>query len=141
MPPIVRNILAVLAGIVVGSIVNMALVTIGPMIVPLPEGADVSSMDAMRESMPLFTPANYLFPFLAHALGTLTGAFLAAKLGASHRMKLALGIGFLFLLGGIAAATMLGGPAWFVAADLILAYIPMALVGGKLAGAGKQSSQ
>ena len=139
MPPIVRNILAVLAGIVVGSIVNMVLVNIGPRIIPLPEGADLSSVETMRESMPLFTPANYLFPFLAHALGTLVGAFLAAKLGASHRMKLAIGIGVFFLLGGIAAATMLGGPIWFIAADLILAYIPMAYVGAKLAGAGARA--
>ncbi len=133
----VRNILAVLAGVVVGSIVNMVLVSSGPMVVPLPEGADVSTMEALRDSMPLFTPANFLFPFLGHAVGTLVGAFLAAKLGATHRMKLALGIGVFFLIGGIAAASMIGGPVWFIATDLIVAYIPMAYLGAVLAGAGR----
>ena len=40
-----RNILAVIAGIIVGMIVNVALVNVGPSIIPLPDGADVSSMD------------------------------------------------------------------------------------------------
>ncbi len=134
MNPILRNILAVIVGIVVGGIVNSALVNIGPLVIPLPEGADVSSMEAIANSMKLFTPVNFLFPFLAHAVGTLVGAFLAAKIAVSHKMKLAIGIGFLFLLGGITAAAMLGGPVWFIVVDLVLAYIPMGFLGGKLAG-------
>lgn len=133
MNPIGKNILAVIAGVVLGSIVNMTLVNIGPMIVPLPEGADVSTMDNLRESMALFTPINFLFPFLAHALGTLVGAYIACRFAASHQKALAIGIGVFFLLGGIAAVSMLGGPLWFNAADLILAYIPMSLLGGFLA--------
>lgn len=135
MSPIARNVAAVIAGLIVGSVVNMALVTVGPMVIPPPEGADLSTMEGVRASMHLFTPANFLFPFLAHALGTFAGAFVAAKIAASHRMKFALAIGVLFLLGGVAAVSMIGGPAWFAACDLVLAYIPMALLGGAAAGA------
>ncbi|MDH3628717.1 MAG: hypothetical protein OEV00_15230 [Acidobacteriota bacterium] len=134
MNPIVRNILAVIAGFIVGSLVNMGLVNIGPSIVPLPEGADVSTMETLRESMKLFTPVNFIFPFLAHALGTLVGAFVAAKLAVSHKMKFAIGIGVFFLLGGITAISMIGGPPWFNVTDLVLAYIPMGYLGGILAG-------
>ncbi|NNF03520.1 MAG: hypothetical protein HKN17_03550 [Rhodothermales bacterium] len=137
MNPVLKNVLAVVAGVVVGAFVNSALVNIGPYIVPLPEGADVSTMESLSESMHLFRPVNFLMPFLAHAIGTLVGAFVAAKVAASHAMKLALGIGAFFLLGGIAAAMMLGGPAWFIALDLILAYIPMGWLGARLAGAGR----
>lgn len=134
MKTVGRNILAVLAGAILGSIVNMGLVNVGPVIVPLPEGADVSTMERLRESMTLFTPANFLFPFLGHAVGTLVGAYVAARLAASHPAKLALGIGLLFLIGGIAAVRMMGGPLWFVVIDLLLAYIPMGYLGGVLAG-------
>lgn len=137
MNPIIKNILAVIAGIIAGSVVNMGLVNIGPLIVPLPEGADVSSMEALAKSMAMFSPVNFLFPFLGHALGTLAGAFVAAKIAASHKMKFAIGLGVFFLLGGITAASMLGGPLWFIVADLVLAYIPMGFLGGKLAGAGE----
>lgn len=134
MKSIGRNILAVVAGVVAGSLVNMLLVNIGPFVVPLPEGAEISTVEAMRESMKRFTPVNFLFPFLAHAIGTLVGAFVAAKLAASHHGKFALGIGIFFLLGGIAVVGMLGGPLWYIVADLLLAYIPMSLLGAALAG-------
>ncbi len=134
MNPIAKNILAAIVGFVVGSLVNIGLVNIGPSVVPLPEGADVSTMESLRESMKLFAPVNFIFPFLAHALGTLTGAFVAAKIAVSHHMKFAIGIGVCFVIGGVAAASMLGGPVWFIVSDLLLAYIPMGFLGGILAG-------
>jgi hypothetical protein len=133
MNPIARNILAGIVGFVIGSVVNLGLVNIGMSVVPLPEGADVSTMEALRESMKLFTPLNFIFPFLAHALGTLAGAFVAAKLAAGHHMKFAIGIGVSFLIGGITMVFMCGGPVWFIASDLLLAYIPMGFLGGFLA--------
>lgn len=135
MKTAVRNVLAVLAGVVIGSLVNTGLVNIGPLVVPLPEGADVSSMESLRASMNLFTPVNFIFPLLAHALGTLAGAFVAAKFAASHSMQFAIGIGVLFLAGGIAAVYMLGGPLWFILADILVAYIPMGYLGAFFAGA------
>ena len=137
MNPVVRNILAVLAGVVVGSFVNSALVNLGPSVFPLPEGADVSTLEGLKTSMPLFRPINFLPPFLGHALGTLVGAFIAAKLAASHVNRIALGLGGFFLVGGVTAAYMFGGPVWFIVADLALAYIPMAYLGGRLAGTGR----
>ena len=138
MNPIARNILAGMVGFVIGSVVNLGLVTIGMSVVPLPEGTDVSTMEALRESMKFLAPVNFIFPLLAHALGTLTGAFVAAKLAASHHMKFAIGIGVGFLIGGIAMNFNCGGPVWFIVSDLLLAYIPMAFLGGFLAG-GKRS--
>ncbi|MEQ1829666.1 MAG: hypothetical protein ABL921_27130 [Pirellula sp.] len=133
MNPIARNIFAAVVGLVIGSVVNLGLVTLGMSVVPLPKGTDVSTMEAVRESMKSLTPVYFIFPLLAHALGTLTGAFIAAKLAASHPMKFAIGIGVTFLVGGIAMICNCGGPLWFIAADLVLAYIPFAFLGGCLA--------
>lgn len=130
MNPIGRNVLAVVAGVLVGSLVNMGLINIGPLVVPLPEGADITTMEDLRDSMKLFTPMNFLFPFLGHALGTLSGAFVAARVAASHPMRFAVGIGVFFLIGGATMVSMLGGPMWFNLADLLLAYIPMGYLGG-----------
>lgn len=134
MNPILKYIIAVIVGVVVGSGVNMGLVNIGPSIIPLPEGADISNMEGLAKSMPLFSPANFLFPFLGHALGTLVAAFVTAKIAAAHQIKFGIGLGAFFLLGGISAVAMFGGPMWFIVADLVLAYIPMGYLGGKLAG-------
>ncbi|MCC7464795.1 MAG: hypothetical protein IT261_00915 [Saprospiraceae bacterium] len=133
MQPIIRNILAVVAGIILGSIVNMGLIMISGSIIPPPEGADVTTEEGLKASMHLFQPRHFIFPFLAHALGTLAGAFLAAKLAANHKMRFALSIGVFFLLGGIASVFMLPSPMWFTLLDLFGAYIPMAYLAGRKA--------
>lgn len=140
MNPTLRNVLAVIAGAILGSLVNGFLINISGKVIPPPDGADVTTLEGLKASIHLFEPKHFVFPFLAHALGTLTGAFVAAKLAATHKMRIALGIGVLFLLGGIANCFMLPAPVWFMAVDVIVAYIPMGYLGGKLAiGAVKNS--
>lgn len=137
MPPLLKNILAVVAGLVIGSIVNMAIVTIGPMVIPPPDGVDMSDMEKFAENLKRLEPVNFLAPWLAHALGALVGGWIAALIAASHKMKFALTIGAVFLVGGIMVAVMYGGPVWFLVVDLIGAYLPMAYLGGRLAGADR----
>ena len=129
---LLRNILGLVLGLLIGGAINMGIITVGGQFVPPPPGVDVSDMDSLRESMHLFAPRHFLVPFAAHALGTLTGALVAVLIGASYRMALAFTVGLFFLLGGIAAAFMLPAPTWFILADLALAYIPMAWLGGRL---------
>ena len=132
MNPILRNILAVIAGAVIGSVVNMGIINISGSIIPPPEGTDTSTMEGLKSAMQLFETKHFIFPFLAHALGTFVGAFLAALIAATHKMKFALGIGAFFLIGGITNAFMLPAPTWFIVLDLAAAYLPMAWLGGKM---------
>lgn len=135
MNPILRNILAVIAGAILGGVVNMGIITVSGSIIPPPEGADITSSEGLKESIHLFKPINFLMPFLAHALGTLVGAFIAALIAATHKIKMALVVGFFFLIGGISMVFMVPSPTWFTILDLAVAYIPMAWIGGKLARA------
>ncbi len=129
---IIRNILAVISGIILGSVVNMGIIMISGSIIPPPEGADVTTMEGLKESMHLFHAKHFIFPFLAHAIGTLVGAFLAALIAVNNKMYFALGIGGFFLIGGIANTFMLPSPAWFTVLDLAGAYIPMAWLGWRI---------
>ncbi|MEE4246137.1 MAG: hypothetical protein V2I33_12050 [Kangiellaceae bacterium] len=122
-----KLILAIIAGLVVGSIVNMSLIMIGPSLIPPPSGVNVQDPDSIAQSIHLFEFKHFITPWLAHALGTLIGSALALLI-ADKRVVAAYGVGGLFLLGGVMAATMIPAPMWFLAADLILAYIPMALL-------------
>lgn len=133
MNPIIRNILAVMAGIIIGSAVNMGIIMISGSIIPPPEGADVTTTESLKSTIHLFEPKHFIFPFLAHAIGTFAGAFLAALIAATYKMKFALGIGVFFLAGGISSVFMLPSPTWFIILDLVGAYIPMAFLAGKLA--------
>lgn len=133
MKPAFKNTLALVGGIVIGGAINMGIIMLSGSIIPLPEGVDPASMESLKENMHLFTPKHFIFPFLAHTLGTLSGAYLTARLADSHKMKFAIGIGVFFLAGGIANTFMLPAPTWFIIADLIVAYIPMGWMGGRLA--------
>ena len=63
---------------------------------------------------------------MAWTLGTLAGALTAYLIAATYRASLAYGIGAVFLSGGVAASFMIPAPAWFIALDLLAAYLPMA---------------
>ena len=132
MKPIVRNILALIIGLVAGSIVNMALVTLGARVIPPPAGVDVSNVESMRASAHLLEAKHFVFPFVAHALGTLAGAFVAYRMAATRGAIPAFAVGVLFLAGGIAACFMIPAPAWFIALDLLGAYLPMAWLATRL---------
>lgn len=128
MPNLFRNALAVLAGIVIGGGVNMALITLSPSLIPPPAGVDVSDVDSLSKEMHLFEPRHFFLPFLAHALGTFAGALVAYLIAATYKAQMSYLIGVAFLCGGVAASFMIPAPAWFIALDLLAAYLPMAWV-------------
>lgn len=132
MNQIIRNILAVIAGIILGSAVNMGIIMISGSVIPPPDGADVTTMEGLKASMHLFQPQHFIMPFLAHALGTFAGALMAGLLAASHKMSFAMFIGLFFLAGGIANTFMLPSPIWFTVLDLCVAYIPVAYFAGRV---------
>jgi hypothetical protein len=111
----------------------MSLIMLGPNLIPPPAGADVTTMEGLKASLHLFEAKHFVFPFLAHALGTLAGAFVARLLAPGNSTLPARMVGGLFLLAGIANVVLLPAPAWFSATDLVLAYLPAAWLGQALA--------
>jgi len=128
-----KMVLGIIAGVAIGGFINFNLIKYGPMIIPPPEGVDVTNIDSIIENMHLYKAKNFIMPFLAHALGTLVGAFIAAKIAGVHQMKLGLAIGAFFLLGGIYMVRLLPSTMWFNVLDLVGAYLPMGWLGAKLA--------
>jgi hypothetical protein len=134
MKIVLINTLAVIAGLFVGSLVNMGLIMVSGKVIPPPAGVDVTNLESLKASIHLFEPRHFLFPFLAHALGTLTGAAIAALVARTHKVIFAMVIGLLFLAGGVANTFMIPAPIWFVILDLAVAYLPMAWFGYRIAG-------
>jgi len=131
--------LALVAGVIVGGLVNIMIVMVGPMIIPPPEGIDMTSAESLKENAHLLQSKHYIFPLLAHALGTFVGALLAYKLAKQYQVLVAFCIGALFFLGGVSAAQMIPAPIDFILVDLIFAYFPMAYAAISLAkGATKE---
>lgn len=133
-----RNALAVIAGVVIGGMVNMGLIMISGKVIPPPAGVDVTTMEGLKAGMHLLEPRHFIFPFLAHAGGTLVGATIASAMAASRKMAMALIVGVVFLVGGLMAVISLPAPMWFNVLDLAAAYIPMGWLGGLLGSARKR---
>jgi hypothetical protein len=104
----------------------MALITVSPSLIPPPAGVDVNSAESLSNAMPFFEPRHFIMPFLAHAVGTLVGALAAYLIAASYKAQIAYTIGAIFLCGGVAASFIIPAPTWFIAVDLLAAYLTMA---------------
>ena len=125
MKQTLKNIGIVILGLIIGMIVNMGLIILGGIVfVPL---ENFEPMNAMNWDFKYF-----IFPFLAHSMGTFSGAFIVSKLSKKSNIIMPLIVGFYFLAGGIYMVTILPAPTWFVLLDIILGYIPMALLGWKI---------
>mgnify|MGYP004214930635 CR=1 FL=1 len=130
MKGILKNILVFVVGFILGSSVNMGLIITGNQLIPFTDG--VNPMDATMWELKYF-----LFPFLAHSVGTFVGAFIVARYTASYHLVFSLSVGLLFLIGGISMVFIMPAPLWFIVVDLLLSYIPMGWLGWKLTGQDK----
>lgn len=129
--------LGVLLGVFVGAVVNMGLIVGGAKLLPPPAGVDVNDAASINAHLHEYSVAQLLVPFFAHALGTLVGAFVAVKINArfGRALPAACAVGGVFCAGGIAAVQMIpAAPLWFDVLDLVVAYLPMAWLGWRLAG-------
>jgi len=129
----VRNILSVIGALIIGGIINVGIIKIGPNIFPAPEGVDPNDIESIKANVHLYSAKHFIIPLVAHAAGTLAGAYAVSRLAVSNYKNLALIIGGVFFLGGIMMAFMLPEFWKFSVLDLIIAYFPMAILGWTLA--------
>ena len=133
MKGIVLNVLVFVACVFAGGIANGLIISYSGAIIPPPSGFDITTEEGLKSAMPFMEPKHFIMPFLAHAIGTLIGAFLVSLFLKDRKLFRALLVGFLFFLAGTYMVFVLPSPLWFDAVDLGLAYIPMAWFGNKLA--------
>jgi hypothetical protein len=139
MNPILRNILAVIAGLFLGALVNGLVLNLGMKIIPPPTGFDMNTTEGLKAAMPLMGISHFIFPFLAHALGTFIGAMVTAKIAVSNRMNLSMLVGLMFFGAGLYLIVTMDAPMWFNVLDAALAYFPMAYFGASFI-VGKEES-
>jgi hypothetical protein len=128
MAPVVRNVVGVLVGAIVCVLLNGFLLGLMMGLVGTPAGFDPADLATFT----LLERKHFLSPFVAHAVPSLIGGLIAALVAATRKVTCALIVGGLHLLGGIVAAFIIPAPAWFIALDLSVAYLPMAWIGGKI---------
>lgn len=128
-----RNFFSLLIGAFAGSWSNMGVLKLGSHLIPAPKGVDISNVESIKSHIHLYEPKDFLFPFLAHSLGTFIAVWVFMLIAKTQfPIRFVIGFGCLFFIGGLSMVWMLpGAPMWFTILDLGLAYFPMAYLGYK----------
>jgi len=116
-----KNLIIFFVALFMGMGVNMGMLFVGSWLLPLPEGLNTSSREALKAALPLLRAQDFIFPFLAHAMGTLTSAFFVTAWATGKQLRYSLIYGGLFFLGGLATIVGMPSPVWFSILDLTLA--------------------
>ena len=125
----IKNILAVILGLIIGNIAIMSLHYLGLYFYPLPEGVDMSDMTAIAEYVTIAPLGSLLMVMLAHIGGTFIAGLSATLL--SKEIIIAYIVGGFFTIMGIWNLYLLPHPMWFNI-EFVL-YLPAAIFGFKLA--------
>lgn len=108
----IRNVCAVLIGLIAGMAVNMAIILLDLKLYPLPEGVDFNDAEGMKAYVATLPVAVLLLVLLAHLSQAFVGGWLAARISANRSMMMAMIVGVITLLGGLYNMLSLPLPAW-----------------------------
>ncbi|MBV1859467.1 MAG: hypothetical protein KUG77_13725 [Nannocystaceae bacterium] len=127
----IRNVLAVFAGLAAGMVINMALIMLNAYVLfPMPAGMDMNDPVQMNVYIATLPTAAFVVVIAAHLGQSFVGGWTAARLGASRPMVLAMIIGVLSLIGGVTNMMQLEHPVWMYI-ELPL-YLAVAWVAGRI---------
>ncbi|MEE2856364.1 MAG: hypothetical protein VX949_03120, partial [Planctomycetota bacterium] len=85
-----RNVGAVIAGMIVGMALNMAIIMLNLIFFPMPEGLSMQDQEGFSAWAKTLPETAFILPMVAHLAQAFGGGWLAARLGASHPMVLAM---------------------------------------------------
>ncbi len=128
----VRNVLGILTGLVVGFIVTAGIQMMNYRLAPLPAGLSPTDVEGMKAYMANLPTVAFVIVLISHIMGTASACFMACKIADNRFTLLALILGGFFLVMGIINLLSIPHPIWFSAVDCLV-YIPAALFGKWLA--------
>ncbi len=131
-----RNVLAVLAGLATSMLLVFGIETLGTVFFPLPEGADPTNYEWLKNNIDQIPNGALVMVALAHLLGIVAGMYIAS-LNSKSSMIPAYIVGVLMLLATVVNLFMIPHPMWFKISDIIGALIGLGIgksLGEKIIG-------
>ena len=124
----IRDIISVIVGIIVGMFSIMSLHYLGMIFYPLPEGVNINNLEEISKYISVAPIGSLLFVMFAHIAGTFISGISAALI--SKNIIPIYIIGGFFTLSGIYNIYILSHPTWFYIE--IFLYFPAAIFANKL---------
>ncbi len=126
-----RRILAVIGGILAGSICIWLIEALGHILYPLPSGVKPSDIDAFKTYVSTLPFAALLLVLLGYSFGAVVSGFISTKIANDGKSRYAIICGIFFLLATVYNMYMLPTPVWFWIFGILL--WGLVLIGYKLA--------
>lgn len=132
MPPVLKSVLAVLGGVVVGFIVIFVVQNISSAMYTLPEGVGMDDREALARAMATLPIGAFLLVLLSYAMGSFIGGWMAARHAPSSSLAHAIAVGVVLTVAGLLNLMAFRHPMWFIVLN-VPEFVLFAWLGG-LAG-------
>ena len=132
MPPILKSVLAVLGGVIVGFIVIFVVQNISSAMYSLPDGVGIDDRDALARAMSALPLGAFLLVLLSYAMGSFIGGWTAARHAPASPVAHAIAVGGLLTIAGLMNLMAFRHPTWFIVLN-VPEFVFFAWLGG-LAG-------
>ncbi len=129
---LLRNVLAIVGGVLIGTVVIFVVQSISHQIYPVASDIDYNDKEAMRSFVAGLPVGALLMVIASYVCGSFVAGMISAWVGRGARVRHALVAGVLLLLAGIMNLVSIPHPLWFSVVT-VLVFIPAAWAGGKLA--------
>lgn len=126
----IKNVLYVLSGVMIGGAVIYLVESIGHKIYTLPENFDWTDPEVIESHIASLPIGAFVVVLLAYILGSFAGGFMAAVYKNSGLPNV-IAVGIVLLLLGLLNMLMIQHPTWFLVVSLMI-YVPSAYLGGRL---------
>ena len=121
-----RNICAVILGLIAGMVFNILIVMLSTVLYPMPEGVGFNDREGLAAYIETLPFTAFLIVMLAHLGQAFVGGWLAAIISRNAPMLVAMIVGSLSMIAGIYNLSTMPVPAWMwveVPLYLLAAYI------------------
>ena len=135
----IRNILAALAGLVVGIAVISLIQKISHSVYPFPSDVQWNNPEAARLALQQAPVGALLIVLLGYIVGSYAAGLVAAIIGPLAAKRNAILIGAVLTFTGVVNLVMLPHPGWFWVS--VLVYLPFTWLGAKTGMAIKNKNQ
>ena len=139
MNPVIRSILAVVAGMLSAFVVIALVQMIGVRIYPPAHPIDPTNIESMKAVMAQIPLAALLFVLLSYTAGSVVGGWVAARFAPKDRMMHAMFVAALLFGAGLMNLMTIPHPAWFWVASSVLYWLG-AWSGAQAAGAARPAA-
>jgi hypothetical protein len=122
-----KRILSVVAGALTAIAILSAVEMMSPHVFPVPAHIDMNNPQAVAEMVRTMPAGAFLMILSGYILGAFCGGWVAAKVASENKLRSALIVGLVLVVGSIINFMQIPHPLWFIvtstASYLIFSYL------------------